>query len=45
MGRAPGSRGPQDGMDLGQREMFTWTGLTLQVDVLIRFLWRTWYLR
>ena len=32
-------------MDLGQREVFTWTGLTLQVDVLFRFLCRAWYLR
>lgn len=37
--RAPGRR------DLGQREAFTWTRLTLQVEVLIRFLWKAWYLR
>lgn len=40
-----GSCGPQGSMDPGQREAFTCIGLTLQVDVLIRFLWRAWHLR
>lgn len=29
----------------GWREVFTWTGLTLQVDVLFRLLCRAWHLR
>lgn len=39
------SRGPQGRRDLGQREVFTQTGLTFHVDVIIRFLWKAWHLR